>query len=257
MLRGLYTAAAGMMATETVTDTLASNLSNVNTLAYKGSKVNYQTFPEMMIQRINQNKQQEIGSLTTGSKVYETYMSFAPGPIKQTGNTFDMAIQGQGFFTVSKGGGEPYYTRAGNFTINENGFLATMDGALVQGKLGNIQLSQDGGPFTVNPQGEITGRTGVIDQLKIARFKDENTLQKASDNLYKASPNSTLLPEPLTGQPLGYKINSGSLEESNVNPVAELVNNIQGLRLYEALQKNIHFHNDTLGKAVNEVGRPR
>lgn len=257
MLRGLYTAAAGMMATELATDALANNLSNVNTLAYKGSKVNYQTFPEMMMQRINNKEQQQIGSLTTGSKVYETFVDFAAGPIKQTGNTFDMAIQGQGFFTVRKGAGEPYYTRAGNFTINENGFLATIDGSLVQGKLGNIQLMQDGGPFSVNPNGEIVGRTGVIDQLQIARFQDENTLQKAGGNLFQATPNSRMIPAPLAGEPLGYKINSGSLEDSNVNPVAELVNNIQGLRLYEALQKNIHFHNDTLGKAVNDVGRPR
>lgn len=257
MLRGLYTAAAGMMATEIATDTLANNLSNVNTLAYKDSKVNYQTFPEMMMQRINSNQQQEIGSLNTGSKVYETFVNFAPGAIKQTGNTFDMAIQGQGFFTVKKGGGEPYYTRAGNFTINENGFLSTIDGALVQGKLGNIQLSQDGGPFSVNAQGQISGRTGVIDQLQVARFTDENTLQRVSENLFQTTPNSVRIPDAATGAPLGYKINSGSLEDSNINPVAELVNNIQGLRLYEALQKNIHFHNDTLGKAVNDVGRTR
>lgn len=257
MLRGLYTAAAGMLATQISTDTLASNLSNVNTIGFKGNKVNYQTFPEMLINRINNNQQEQIGSLMTGSKVFESYIDFSAGALKQTGNTFDMAIEGDGFFTVKSKTGTPYYTRAGNFTINEEGFLTTMDGAYVQGSLGNIQLSLDGGPFSVTPRGEISGRNGVIDQLKVARFENNHMLEKVSDNLYQATPNSKTLPEPDAGTPLGYKVNTGMLEESNINPVMELVNNIQGLRLYEALQKNIHIHNDTLGKAVNEVGRPR
>ncbi|WP_303672579.1 flagellar hook-basal body protein [Vampirovibrio chlorellavorus] len=258
MLRGLYTAAAGMLASTTGTDTLASNLSNVNTVAFKGNKVNYQTFPEMLINRMSSQGQERVGTLMAGSKVHGSFVNFAPGAMKQTGNTFDLAIQGDGFFTVkSKVNGDTYYTRAGNFTMDQNGFLTTVNGDFVQGKLGNVQMALDGGPFNINGQGNVSGRNGIIAQLQIARFENNQALEKLSDNLFQATNNSKQLPEPKNGDPLGYQINSGMLEESNINPVAELVNNIQGLRLYEALQKNIHIHNDTLGKAVNEVGRPR
>lgn len=255
MLKGLYTAAAGMLAVTTANDILASNLANVNTIAFKGSKVNFQTFPDMLMNRINNQSQQPVGSLTTGSQVFESYNSFAPGAIMQTGNPFDLAIQGDGFLTVKNNAGQSYYTRAGNLTINEQGFLTTVDGALVQGKLGNIQLSQDGGPFSVNTQGSIIGRTGVIDQLQIARFENNHLLSKVSDNLYETTPAVRKLPDLPSGAALPCTINSGSLEASNINPVAELVNTIQGQRLYEALQKSISNQNDTLKKAVNEVGQ--
>ncbi len=257
MLRGLYTAAAGMLSTTIATDTMASNLSNVSTVGFKSNKVNFQTFPEMLINRINQQDQQPIGSIMTGSQVYESFVNFAAGPMQQTGNTFDIALQGDGFFTVKDNRGGTFYTRAGNFTMNEQGFLTTMDGKYVQGKLGNIQLALDGGPFNINAQGNISGRNGVIDQLQVTRFTDNHTLAKVSDNLYETTVNSRKIEDNATDAALGYRVFSGSLESSNVNPVAELVNNIQGMRLYEALQKNIHIHNDTLGKAVNDVGRPR
>ncbi len=258
MLKGLYTAAAGMLASTTGTDTLASNLSNVNTVGFKGNKVNYQTFPEMLINRMSSQGQERVGSLVTGSKVRGSYINFAPGALQQTGNTFDLAIQGDGFFTVkSKINGNTYYTRAGNFTMDQNGFLTTVNGDFVQGKLGNIQLALDGGPFNINGQGNVSGRNGTIDQLQVVRFEDNRTLEKVSENLYQTTSASKKLPDPKVGESFNYKVSAGMLEESNINPVAELVNNIQGLRLYEALQKNIHVHNDTLGKAVNEVGRPR
>lgn len=256
MLKGLYTAAAGMLATSMATDTLAANLANVNTVGYKGSKMNFQTFANMLINRIDDQGQNRIGSITTGSKVYGSYVNFKPGAVHETGNTFDLALNGDGFFTVKDASGKTFYTRAGNFTIDSQGFLTTMSGEYVQGKLGNIQMNLDEGPFNINPKGEITGKGRSIDQLQITRFTDNQSLDKVSDNLYQETPASKKLPDPVTtGAPAGFSVMQGSLEESNVSPVAELISNIEGLRLYEALQKNIHMQNDALGKAVNEVGR--
>ncbi len=256
MLRGLYTAAAGMLAATTATDTLASNLANVNTVGFKGDKLNFQNFPQMLINKMTNQEQSQIGSIMTGSQVYQSFVNFAPGAIHETGNTFDLALHGDGFFTVkSATDGKTYYTRAGNFTVDAQGFLSTVNGDYVQGKLGNIQMNLDNAPFVINPQGVITGNGKQIDQLAVARFADNQTLQKVTDNLYQTTATSQLLPPTQTGQALSYKIQQGGLEDSNINPVAELVNNIQGMRLYEALQKNIHMQNDALGKAVNDVGR--
>jgi flagellar basal-body rod protein FlgF len=256
MLRGLYTAAAGMLAATTSTDTLASNLANVNTVGFKADKLNFQNFPQMLINKMSNQEQNQIGSIMTGSKVYQSFVNFAPGSIHETGNTFDVALHGDGFFTVkSPTDGKTYYTRAGNFTVDAQGFLTTVNGDYVQGKLGNIQLNLDDAPFAINQQGMITGKNRQIDQLAVAQFTNNQTLAKVSDNLYQATPASKLLQGSTAGQ--NFKIQQGGLEDSNVNPVAELVNNIQGMRLYEALQKNIHMQNDALGKAVNEVGRTK
>ncbi|MCE3233846.1 MAG: flagellar basal-body rod protein FlgF [Vampirovibrio sp.] len=255
MLRGLYTAAAGMLATTTSVDTLASNLANVNTVGFKGNKLNFQTFPQMLISKMDGEGQTPVGSIMTGSKVYQSFMNFTAGSIHETGNTFDLAIHGDGFFTVkSAADGKEYYTRAGNFTINAQGFLTTTNGDYVQGKLGNIQVKLDDGPFSITGQGNISGKGRQIDQLLITRFKDNQSLEKVTENLFQATPNSEKLPP---AQVVGYKVQQGALEGSNVNPISELVNNIQGMRLYEALQKNIHMHNEALGKAVNDVGKSR
>jgi flagellar basal-body rod protein FlgG len=256
MLKGLYTAAAGMLATNMATDTLADNLANINTVGYKGSKMNFQTFAEMLINRIDDQGQNRIGSITMGSKVYGSYINFKPGAMHETGNTFDLALNGDGFFTVKDASGKTFYTRAGNFTVDSQGFLTTLDGMYVQGKLGNIQMNLDEIPININTKGEVTGKGRSIDQLQITRFTDNQSLDKVSDNLYQETPSSKKLPDPTaTGGQAGFTVTQGALEESNVSPVSELINNIEGLRLYEALQKNIHMHNEALGKAVNDVGR--
>lgn len=255
MLRGLYTAASGMDTASMSIDTLANNLANVNTVGFKANKLNFQSFPEMLIQKIDDQGEKPIGSIMTGSKVQQSFINFAAGSIHQTGNPFDLAIHGDGFFNVESAEGKSYYTRAGNFTVNEAGFLTTMNGDHVQGAQGDIQLKLDDAPFQINGQGQISAKGQVIGQITVTRFKNNQALEKLSENLYQAGQAA----EEVTGNDgkNAAQIQQGALEESNVNPVAELVNNIQGMRLYEALQKNIHMHNDTLGKAVNEVGRYR
>jgi flagellar basal-body rod protein FlgF len=250
MLKGIYTAAAGMLATNTAIDTLASNLANVNTVGFKGNRLSYQTFPEMMLNKIENNEKTSIGSLVNGSKIYGSYVDFAAGGIKQTGNPLDMAINGDGFFHVKSSDGKSLYTRAGNFTVNSSGDVVTPTGEYLQGKSGNIHLNMGDGPITITGNGTISAKGQNVDQVALAHFQNNQTLEKLSDNLYQATPASQESRETPKSM-----IQQGALEQSNVNPISELVNNIQGMRLYEALQKNIHMHNDALGKAVNEVGR--
>lgn len=257
MLRGLYTAASGMLSTQMAVDTLASNLANVNTTGFKANKINYQSFPEMLISRISQGENTPVGSVMTGSQVYETFTSHKQGNMLVTGNTFDMALEGNGFFTIKMPNGQMGYTRAGSFTVNGEGFITTLDGNKLQGDLGDIQLNLDEGPFNLTPGGELSGKNRQIDHIKVTRFVDDHALQKLGDNLFIPSDVAKEIPKPANGAPQGYKVHQGMLEQSNVNPVMELINNIQGMRLYEALQKDIHLQNETLGKAVNDVGRYR
>lgn len=251
MLKGIYTAAAGMLATNTTIDTLASNLANVNTVGFKANRLSYQTFPEMMLNKVENNEKTAIGSLVNGSKIYGSYINFAEGGVQQTGNPLDMAIHGDGFFHVKDANGQSYYTRAGNFTVDSNGDVVTLNGEFLQGKSGNIRLNMADGPVTISSNGTISAKGVAVDQVEVAHFQDNQTLEKLTDNLYQTTLNTQETSDPK--QP--SSIQQGALEQSNVNPVSELVNNIQGMRLYEALQKNIHMHNDALTKTVNDVGR--
>jgi flagellar basal-body rod protein FlgF len=255
MLKGLYTAAAGMLSANMSVDTLASNLANVSTIGFKGNHVNFKTFPEMLMQKVDELGNKSIGGISTGNQVYESFVNHKAGAVHNTGNTFDLAIQGDGFFTTKSKTGETLYTRAGNFTVDAEGYLSTVDGNRVQGKLGDIQLNMDEGPFQINKAGELTGKGKAIDTIQVTRFTNNQSLQKISDNMYAEGPSSQKIPEANAFSSAGYSVQQGALEDSNINPVMEMVNVIQGQRLYEALQKNIHMHNDTLGKVVNEVGR--
>jgi len=250
MLKGIYTAAAGMLATNTAIDTLASNLANVNTVGFKANRLSYQTFPEMLLNKVENNEKTSIGSLVNGSKIYGSYVNFAEGGTQQTGNPLDMAIHGDGFFHVKAADGQSYYTRAGNFTVDNNGYMVTSNGEFLQGKSGNIHLNMNDGAVSISSNGSISAKGQNVDQVEVVHFQDNQSLQKLSDNLYQANPTAQEVPEKGT-----VTIQQGALEQSNVNPVAELVNNIQGMRLYESLQKNIHMQNEALTKTVNDVGR--
>jgi len=255
MLRGLYTSASGMLSTQLGMDTLANNLANINTIGYKSMQANYKGFKEMLMSRISQDGNAEVGAISTGNELYQSFCNTQQGPVQTTGNTFDMAIQGPGYFVIHDTAGKTYYTRAGNFTISQDGFLTTLGGARVQGDLGNIQLSLDQGPYVINRKGELYGNGRLIDKIQVVQFDNPQGLQKVGDNIYAATQASKMLPQGTPSPQGAATVEQGMLEQSNVNPVLELINNIQGMRLYEALQKNITMQNETLSRAVNDVGK--
>jgi flagellar basal-body rod protein FlgF len=250
MLRGLYTAAAGIVTNMVATDTMANNLANVNTVGFKRNGVNFKGFAETIINRAQNGQQTNIGSLMGGSQVHRTAIHFDQGALKPTGNPLDLAIQGRGFFQVKTEEGQTYYTRNGSFSVNEAGYLITQNGDYVQGEGGNIQLPQTGQPIEVTPQGTINVGSNPVGRVRVVHFADEFRLEKMGESQFKAPPG-------LEESQARFTVVSGQLEHSNVNPIRELVNSVTGLRLYEALERNIRFHNDTLQKAVNEVGRVR
>ena len=257
MIRGLYTAASGMISTMMGNDTVANNIANLNTTGFKRNQYNVQSFPEMLISKMSDNGKEAMGSISTGSKVRDTRIDFEQGALTQTGNTFDIALKGDGFFTLKSPTGEESYTRAGMFTVNQDGYLTTTRGDFVQGELGNILLSLDEGPFSISEKGVLTAKDRVVDTLKITRFEDNGTLVKVGKTSFGKSEITYELPPAKQGEFSGYTIHQGMLEQSNTNAISELVRSIEGMRLYEALQKNIQMQNQATGKAVNDVGRYR
>ncbi|MDR3237534.1 MAG: flagellar hook-basal body protein, partial [Spirochaetia bacterium] len=208
-----------------------------------------------------------VGKLGTGVEVNEVYTQFVQGSLQRTENNFDLALEGQGFFTVLTERGERF-TRDGSFTINQDGVLMTHNGEPVMGENGIIRLQTNN--FIVNQQGEVVvnGRLSldphdmvnldnneweepiVIDRLKIVDFENRREIKKEGDSKYVDTQYS--------GPPMStetVKVRQGFLEKSNVNIVREMVDMIEVQRGYEANQKSVQTADQTLGRLINDVGR--
>ena len=266
MLRGIYTGASGMMAQQARLDTISNNLANVDKTAYKKDETIFKAFPDMIMRRINESGQgitpagsydtmPYVGKLGTGVEVNEVFTKFTQGSLQRTENNFDLALEGKGFFTVLTERGERY-TRDGSFTINQDGILMTNNGNPVMGENGIIRVQKNN--FIVNERGEIVinldsnewQNAVVLDKLKIADFEYPRHVKKEGDSMYRETEYS--------GPPLppdNIKVKQGFLEKSNVNIVREMVSMIEVQRSYEANQKTVVSHDQTLGKLINDVGR--
>lgn len=249
MLKGIYSAASGMVAEMLRTDTIANNLANVNTNGYKKDIAVTQSFGDLLMSKIEgKETPTEVGGVGTGAYVAEVAPTFTAGAYRDTGNPLDVAIEGAGFFTVQTPQGIRY-TRDGSFSFDAEGYLVTHDGYQVLGEQGPIQnTGKINQTFVIDQSGQVFAGKNLLDRLKVVGFPDSSTLQKEGNSLWQATS---------TGQDLGEatKLRQGSLESSNVNPIGEMVNLITATRAYEINQKIIQTQDDSLSKSVNDVGR--
>ncbi|MCK5569686.1 MAG: flagellar basal-body rod protein FlgF, partial [Spirochaetes bacterium] len=272
--------ASGMIAQMGRIDVLSNNLANVNTPSYKRDTPILKAFPEMLMRRINDDGVRTIppgsydlmpviGKLGTGVEVNEVYTRFTQGAFKQTQNDFDLALEGEGFFSVQTDEGERY-TRNGSFLIDKDGFLVTKDGYKVMGENGLIQIKKNN--FMVDEDGNVFenieysndpmrlvsmeenewNQTVLLDRLKVVNFPKLRYVKKVGESIYRETEYSEKAYIIENERP---KVRQGFLEASNVNPVIEMVNLIEVHRNYEANQKIIQAHDAALGKVINEVGR--
>ena len=249
MLRGIYTAAAGMLNTQLAVDTMANNVANVNTTGFKARYVQYQAYPEIQISRIDDGGSQEIGKLTTGVEIIGTPLHFSQGHLQPTGNALDVAVDGEGFLTVQLPNGETAYTRNGSLKLNENRELISEGQYKVLDLGGNpINIPSNAGKIVIAEDGTISGESGAaIGKLHMVRFSNPKGLHQLGDSLFKGD-------DPIdaqAGQVSSFK--QGYVERSNTNIVHEMIQSITGMRLYESLQRTISTQKETLDKAINEL----
>ncbi len=277
MVRGLYTGASGMLSQSIRMDVISNNLANVDKTGFKQDVTIFKSFPQMLLRRHNDNglvkfplgsydKMPVIGKLGTGVEVNEVFTNFKQGSLKKTGNPFDLAIEGKGFFVIQTPRGIRY-SRNGSFLIDKNNFLVTKDGYKVLGEKGFIKVQNNN--FLVNEKGEIIvnnkfasrkvvsniengwEESNVIDKLKLVNFREPRELKKEGNSFYYETDYS--------GPPQPPKnpthIRQGFLETSNVNIVKEMVNMIEVQRAYEANSKSVTTHDNALSKLINDMAR--
>lgn len=247
MIKGIYSATSGMLAETTRTDVISNNLANVNTPGYKKDIAVTKDFASTLIERINDGSDTPvIGSAGVGVIVDEVKPVQTQGPIRQTGNSLDVAIDGKGYFMVQTPNGIRY-TRNGTFTQNAQSELVTQDGYRVLGNNNNpIQLR--GSNVTITEDGTLLANNVAINKLQYVEFANEKQLDKEGYSLYTA-------PEGVQPQRATGRLRQGSLEMSNVNVISEMVNLISNYRAYEVNAKTVQAHDQLLQKAATEVGK--
>ncbi|MDI3546947.1 MAG: flagellar basal-body rod protein FlgF [Halanaerobiales bacterium] len=247
MLKGLYIASSSMLAKQHQLAIISNNLANASTAGFKRDEGIEQSFPEVLISRIEEGRKAgDIGSMSTGVSLEETYTDFRQGYLKHTGNKLDVALEGDGFFVIETPAGLRY-TRNGNFTLNQQGQIVTQQGYPVRGERGPLQTIT-GREIKIDGNGRLHLGNLRGDRFLIVDFPDKSQLEKIGDNLYS----SRTAGEQLTA---GYRLRQGYLESSNVKTLQEMVRMIEVNRIFEANQKVIKSLDSTLDKAVNSVGR--
>ncbi len=256
MVKGLYTAYTGMVHQQKRMDTITNNLANATTTGFKREGLSSVSFREMLGIKIKDLTvpylNEGIGQLSLGTKIGENYTDYSQGSFKETENTYDLAIQGDGFFVISytdKHGNQSLkYTRDGEFTTDVDGTLRTLEGDYVQGESGDIVIPPGAAKVDINVHGEIYADEEYIDTIQMTDFEDYNYIKKFGENLYE------LVDGGVEKEAEG-RIYQGYLEMSNINVVNEMVEMITISRAYESNQKLIQTHDSMLEKSVNDIGR--
>lgn len=246
MIRSLWISKTGLDAQQTKMDVVANNLANVSTNGFKRAR----GFEDLLYQTIRQpgaqsSQQTQIPSglqLGVGVRPVATESIFTQGNLQQTGNSRDVAIQGEGFFQVLMPDGTTAYTRDGAFQSDINGQFVTSSGYVVQPAVTippntlSITIARDGTVSALVPGAQTPIQVGNI---QLASFINPAGLQKIGENLYLETASSGVATPNAPGTNGLGLLNQGFVETSNVNVVEELVGMIQTQRAYEINSKSI------------------
>jgi flagellar basal-body rod protein FlgG len=249
MIKGIYTASSGMHASQRRLDIISNNLSNAKTKGYKKEGSIKESFPEMMIQKLEGGSREDIGQLGTGVQLEKSYTDFSMGGIKRTGNPLDLSIKGDGFFVVQTPSGRKY-TRNGSFSLNQDGQMVTQQGYPVLSENDQPIQTIEGRRINIDGNGQVYLGDLQADRLQIVDFDDRENLIKTGKNLFENKGDQVAVQ-----QADDFQLLQGYLEGSNVNVVQEMSKMIEVNRLYQAQQRVIKNADSTLDKAVNQVGR--
>lgn len=250
MLRGLYIAATGMLTQRKRMDVVTNNLTNVDTVGYKRDEVINTSFADVLTVRLHDQNpflmDTSVGDLTYGAYVEELYTDQTQGGLEPTERISDFAIAGDGYFVVQTPEGERY-TRGGNFTVNQQGWLLTNEGYFVMGENGPLNVGVENN-FDVRTDGTVRLDGQYLDRMLIVDFQDQSMLRKEGDNLFTNPLGTPMVAA--TGE-----IRQATLEGSNVDLGVEMTDMIQLNRIYEANQRMLTTVDASLEKTVNEIGR--
>ncbi len=278
MMRSLYAGITGLRNHQIRMDVIGNNISNVNTVGFKSSRVVFQDIYSQTLSpssgstaTIGGTNPKQIGLGAMLATVDVLHTSTAS---QYTGAPLDLSIEGDGFFVLSIGG-QTVYSRAGNFYTDGENFLVNSNGAFVQGypidnngvpnttgPLENIILSENYYDITIDSTGAVVGlekgsvgggtnEKVVIGQIAVATFSNQNALEKVGQNSYRNTINSGVAVIHIPGEDGAGTLNPGTLEMSNVDLASEFTDMIVTQRGFQANSRIITTTDAMLEELVN------
>jgi flagellar basal-body rod protein FlgF len=222
-------------------DTTANNLANLTTSGFKVEHVVSRSLSEKPAAAADSPQNISFADAWTLQR------DFATGPLEQTGNPLDFALEGDGFFEVQSKAGTAY-TRDGQFGLDDTGQVVTRNGDPVMGEGGPITLNPTGGPISVSREGSISQDGVAVGTLKVMKFQTPGALERMGSNLWKATDEQ---PQPATD----VRIAPGMVEGSNVNAVLELTEMIDISRQYTSVAKMISQADELRGMSIEKLAK--
>ncbi|MBI1300131.1 MAG: flagellar basal-body rod protein FlgF [Alphaproteobacteria bacterium] len=217
-------------------DTVANNIANMNTSGFRAQNLMFEEFIA------DPRKTDDPLSFVYDRRQYQTT---DPGPLKQTGNSLNVALNGPGFLAVEAADGEVGYTRDGNFLLSGDGTLTNQSGYPILGDGGPIVIPQNSVEISIDERGFISDSAGIIARLQVVEFENPQELEPFGDNTYITA-GATLPPNNTTVQ-------QGFLEGSNVNPIKEITNMIEVLRSFQSTQNVLDQEHERLRSAIEAL----
>jgi len=280
MLRGIYSAASGMLANQRRSEALTNNLANLNANGYKADETLLRSFPEHMISEIHRIQQPAapgvaptgpngisatpIGTLSNGVYTHEMIPNFRQGDLFETGNPLDLAIHDENlapveidgkewkprlFFAIQRDG-ETSYTRNGNFTLDAGNRLVTGNGSFVLDVNGEI-ITLPSDEFSVDAKGNLIDADQNIIPLGLIQVNDPNQLVKTENGAFRWQGEGE--PQPADREQPGFSLHQGFVERSNVDPQQTMIEMMETVRLFELNQKTLTAYNQTLDKLYDST----
>jgi flagellar basal-body rod protein FlgF len=222
-------------------DVTANNLANMSTAGFK---------TEQLVMRELSERPAAASDTPTDISFVDAWTlqrDFSTGPLEQTGNTLDLAIEGEGFFVVQTKNGEAY-TRDGRFMLDDQGRVVTRTGDPVLGDGGPITIDTNNGEFSISREGTLTQNNAQLGTFRMVAFDTPAALEKVGNNFWRATGEAPRAP-------LNSHIAPGFIEGSNVNAVSELTQMIQISRAYEAVSKMIATSDELRGASIEKLAR--
>lgn len=239
MLTGMYSAAAGMDAATARHEVAAQNIAFASQPGYRRTALRAETFRLAFddLEADDPGPASTLGAAGPG-------VDFTPGALELTGRPLDVALQGDGFFVV-EGPQGPLYTRSGRWLMSDTGTLVTVDGLPVRGRSGPIQIppgtSAEELQIAADGSVQVSGRS--LGRLEVVRFANPGQLERAGVSLFRAPPEAV-------ADPAAATVVQGLLEQSNVQPVSELISLVVAARQYEAAQLALKSLHEAIGRNV-------
>jgi flagellar basal-body rod protein FlgG len=254
MIDALYISATGLRSQQAQIDTISNNVANMQTTGFKKSRVNFAEIAGPATDATGAAQQESKGG---GSRVMSTLPIFSEGELRQTQNPTDLAITGNGFFEIENAQGEKVYTRSGQFRINSEGNLTSVNGLrLAQ----SIQIPPDAKSVLISSTGEITALLGAdttrtqIGSIELATFASPDALQASGDNNYVPTDASGAASMGKPGDTGFGTLQQGALEMANVDLIDEMSSLMMAQRAYQ-LNARVLQASDQILETINNLRR--